>query len=129
VVTGLAGVLGTFALLLALGGLYGALSHIVARRTREIGIRLALGASARQIVRMVVLEGLSPVAIGIVAGAIAGAIARAAMQPMLVRLLPKFDPLSILVAPIAMLVVASFACYLPARRASHLDPNIALREL
>jgi ABC-type antimicrobial peptide transport system permease subunit len=78
---------------------------------------------------MVVLEGLSPVAIGIGAGAIAGAIARAAMQPMLARLLPKFDLLSIVAAPIAMLVVASFACYLPARRASRLDPNVALREL
>jgi predicted permease len=129
VLTGLAGVLGTFALLLALAGLYGALSHIVGRRTREIGIRLALGAESRQIVRMVVLEGLTPVALGIGVGAIAAGIARAAMQPMLVRLLPKLDPLSIVIAPIAMLVAASFACYVPARRASRLDPNVALREL
>jgi len=64
VMTKLAGVLGTFALLLALAGLYGALSHVVGRRTREIGVRLALGADAREIVRMVVIEGLGPVAFG-----------------------------------------------------------------
>ena len=129
VVTGLAGVLGTFALLLALVGLYGALSHAVERRTREIGVRLALGADARTIVGMVVLEGLGPVALGIAVGVIVGAIARAAMQPMLVQLLPKVDALSIVVAPIAMLIAASLACYIPARRASRLDPNVALRDL
>jgi predicted permease len=125
---GIAGVLGTFALVLALTGLYGALSHAVAGRTREIGVRLALGSGQRRIVRMVLIDGMLPVACGIAAGGVLGVIARFAMRPAFVRLFPALDAPSLIVAPICMLVAALAACYLPARRASRADPNTALRE-
>ena len=129
VTAGLASLLGSFALVLALAGLYGALSHIVTRRTREIGVRLALGASAQSIVRMVVVDGLRPVVYGVVIGLALGLLARLALQPLFVRLLPTFDPFALAIAPVSMLVAAVVACYLPARRAARVDPNVALRNL
>jgi predicted permease len=125
----IAGMLGAFALLLALTGLYGALSHLVSGRTREIGVRLALGAGDRRIIRTVMMDGITPVVYGIVAGALLGTIVRLSMRPIFVRLFPAFDAFSFSVAPVCMLIAAAAACYLPARRASRVDPNFALRDL
>jgi predicted permease len=129
VVMALASLLGAFALVLALAGLYGALSHIVSGRTREMGVRLALGASAPRIVRMVVRDGLVPVLVGIAVGGALAVVARMALQPMFVRMLPKLDPLALALAPASMLIAAVIACYVPARRAARVDPNVALRSL
>jgi predicted permease len=120
---------GAFALLLALDGLYGILSHLVVARTREIGVRIALGADRTQIIRMIVREGLAPVGAGIVMGLVLGAAGRMAMTPLFLRLIPAADPLLIAGVPLLMLAAGVVACYLPARRAARVDPNTALRSL
>ena len=124
-----ASLLGLTALVLALAGLYGVLSQVVAGRTREIGVRLALGAGAPAIRRMVIVQGLSPVAIGLVAGLGFGLIARAAMQPFFLRLLPVTDVTLMILLPALFLGAGLVACYVPARGASRIDPNVALRNL
>jgi ABC-type antimicrobial peptide transport system permease subunit len=125
----LAGVLGSLALVLALAGLYGALSHVFARRTREIGVRLALGATANQILRMVLLDGLRPVVTGLVLGSGIGFVLRLAMQPLFVPMLPKADVVILLVVPFSMVACGLIACLVPARRAACVEPNVALRNL
>jgi ABC-type antimicrobial peptide transport system permease subunit len=129
IVAGLAGALGTMALVLALTGLYGVLSHVVAGRTREIGLRIALGAGAARIQRMLLKEGLSPVLIGMAAGFGVAAIARAGLQPVFQRIVPAIDTGLIALVPALFIAAGLVACYLPARRASRVDPNVALRNL
>lgn len=129
VAAGLTGILGGFALALALAGLYGALSHVVLRRRREIGLRLALGADRSGILRMVLRDGLRPVGAGIVVGLGLGAMARLALTPLFDRLLPPLDLLVLTIVPALMLTCGVAACVLPARRASRVDPNLALRDL
>ncbi len=126
---GISGMLGAFALALALAGLYGLLSHIVARRTREIGVRLALGASHSQILGLMIREGLGPVAIGVLTGGVFGWLARQGLQPRLAFLVPEIDPLALAGVLLLLLGVGLLACYLPARRAASVDPNVALRAL
>ena len=129
VTAGLTGILGGFALALALAGLYGALSHIVLRRRREIGLRLALGASRLDILRMVLRDGLRPVISGIALGGVLGVIARLWMTPLFERLIPTLDPFVLAVVPLLLLACGALACLIPARRASNVDPNLALRDL
>lgn len=129
IVSSSASLLGLMALVLALAGLYGVLSQVVAGRTREIGVRLALGASAPGIRRMVIAQGLTPVVIGLVGGLAFGLIARAATQPFLLRLVPATDLMLMILLPALFLGAGLVACYLPARRASEIDPNVALRNL
>jgi ABC-type antimicrobial peptide transport system permease subunit len=126
---GLAGLLGIVALVLAAIGLHGVLSDVVARRSREVGVRLALGATPARIVRMILVEGTRPVLAGIVLGLTLGTIARMAMRPVFVRILPASDVTALAVVPALFVAVALLACYLPARRASGADPNTALRHL
>ena len=129
VMAGTSGLLGTLALVLAMVGLYGVLSHLVARRTREVGIRMALGADRARIMRMMIADGFRPVALGIVAGLGFGALARAAMRPIFVRLLPAVDHGTLIAVPVLFIVFALVACYVPARRAARVDPSVALRNL
>jgi predicted permease len=129
VVGGLSSVLGTLALVVALAGLFGVLSHVVASRTREIGIRLALGAGRRRILSMVLREGLSPVLLGLGAGLGLAVLARFGLQPMFTRLLPALDVMALAVVPLLFLGAGVAACYLPARRAAAVDPKRALRDL
>jgi predicted permease len=119
---------GALALVLACMGLYGMVAYSVARRTREMGIRLALGADRSRVVRMVVAGGAVLVGLGAVVG-IAGSIGLGTVIGRSSFLLgvPALDPLSLLAAPALLAVVAGLATWLPARRASSVDPVRALR--
>jgi predicted permease len=129
ITAGLTGILGGFALALALAGLYGALTHVILRRRREIGLRMALGASRRDILRMVLRDGLRPVVSGIALGLALGVLARVWMTPFFERLIPALDPFVLTVVPLLLLACGAVACLIPARRASRVDPNLALRDL
>lgn len=122
----LASLFGLLALLLACIGLYGLLAYEVARRTREIGIRSALGAQKREILRLVGGQGLLLVACGAILG-VAGAMAvTRSLQTLLYGVTPS-DPLTYLGVSVLLIVVGLAACYIPARRATRVDPVVALR--
>jgi putative ABC transport system permease protein len=115
-----------FAVLLAALGLYGVISYSVGQRTHELGIRMALGAQYRDIVRMVLGEGLLLASIGIAIG-IAGALALTRFLRSLLFEIKPTDPATFIAAAILLTLVALAACYIPARRAMRVDPMIALR--
>jgi predicted permease len=122
----LAMIFGGLAMFLAAIGIYGVLSQAVSERTGEIGIRMALGASHRDVLKMVLGEGMGFVVLGIIAG-IGGALGMAKLISNLLFGVTGSDP-STLVAAAAILIASAFAaCYLPARRAMKVDPNTALR--
>jgi putative ABC transport system permease protein len=121
---GLAGL----AMLLAGVGLYGVIAFSVSRRTREIGIRMALGSSRGTVVQRVLREALTLVVIGTVAGVALAALAAQALSSVLLGVTP-FDPISYLTAGAVLLMVAGLAAVVPARRAASVDPLIALRSL
>lgn len=123
----LASFFGLLALLLACVGLYGVLSYGVARRTNEIGIRMALGAQGRNVLWLVLREALLLVAIGLVVGVLASLAVTKTAASLLYELKPN-DPLTIGLATLVLAVVALLAGYLPARRAARVDPMIALRD-
>ena len=114
------------ALLLGAVGLYGVVNYAVACRTREIGLRMALGALRTTVMRAVFASGMRPVFIGLAVG-VAGTIATArALRHVLYEVSPT-DPLSLCTVVLMMLLSSGFACYLPARRAAALEPIVALR--
>ena len=114
------------ALLLAAVGLYGVLAFAVAQRTREIGVRIALGASRRSVLGMVVRQGMALVAVGLAIGLVAAIGVTRVMTTLLYRTEP-FDPLTFASVPFVLCAVALLACYLPARRAARTEPMVALR--
>ena len=122
----LSGFFGVLALMLATIGLYGILSYAVASRTNEIGIRIALGASTRGVVKLILREALTLVVIGVFAGLPAVFVVARFAEALLFDL-SATDPLSLVIAGVMMLVVAIIAAYLPARRAMRIDPLVALR--
>lgn len=117
---------GGVALLLACIGLYGVIAYAVAQRTHEFGIRFALGATGRDILTLMMGQGMRVVAIGTIIGIALSLLATTAMRPLLLGMQP-LDPVSFLVAPVLLAAVAMMASLLPARRASRLDPLEALR--
>jgi ABC-type antimicrobial peptide transport system permease subunit len=127
IVAGITSLLGAFAWVMALAGLFGVLSHLVQLRTREIGIRVALGARHGEIVRMVVRQGLAPVCIGLAAGLTAVLLVAGALGSQFPLLTGAIDPLALLLLAATLTGAAALACYLPARRASWVEPNDALR--
>ena len=114
------------ALALSAIGIYGVLAYVVTQRTREIGIRMALGARAADVMRLVLREGMAPVAGGTAAGVLAALLATRVLRTMLFGVTP-FDPVSLAAAPVLLGAVAFIACALPARRATRVDPLVALR--
>ena len=125
----LAAVLGLLALALAMAGLYGVLSYIVAGRTREVGVRMALGATRPGIFGLILFDGIRPVLEGVAVGLGVAAFAGAALRPFVVRVLPAIDPLTFTLLPIPFVLAALVACYLPARRAATVEPTVALKHL
>ncbi len=122
----LSGFFGILALGLAAVGLYGVMAYAVTQRTREVGIRLALGARRGEVVGMIVRESLKPVLLGMAVG-LAGALAVTRLVAGLLYGVAPRDPFSIILAAAAMLIVALLAAALPARRASRVEPMTALR--
>jgi putative ABC transport system permease protein len=115
------------ALLLAAVGLSAVIAHAVSQRTKEIGVRMAIGAAANDIRRMVFREGMWPVAMGLVLGLVASSAVNRILQSQLVGVSP-FDPVTMVGAPVVLIVVALLACQFPAQRAMNVDPVIALRQ-
>jgi len=121
--------LGGFAglsMLLAAIGLYGVLAYIVTQRTQEIGIRMALGAQQVDVLKLVLHQGMTLTAIGIVAG-LAGALALTRLMSSLLYDMKPFDPATFAAVSLLLTAVAFFACWLPARRAARVDPMGGLR--
>ena len=114
------------AVVLAIIGVYGVMSYAVARRTQEMGIRVALGAGSRQVVGMVLRQGMRTVGIALTIGIVAALGVTRLLQSQLFGV-KATDPLTFAVVPLALGAIALVACYLPARRASRVDPLVALR--
>ncbi|HEX6107349.1 MAG TPA: ABC transporter permease [Gemmatimonadales bacterium] len=124
-----AGLLGGFALaalLLATVGIYGVITYGVVQRTRELGIRMALGAGSARLLREVVSQGLLPVAAGLALGAVGALLGTRVLRSLLFGV-GATDPLTFAGVTVVLLLVALIASYLPARRASRADPMVALR--
>jgi ABC-type antimicrobial peptide transport system permease subunit len=120
------GILGTLALVLAVVGMYGVMAYHVTARTREIGIRMALGAQRADVFRLVIGQGVRVTLAGIAAGLILSAMAARPLASLLYGVSPT-DAATWVAAVAVWLVVAPLACWLPARRATRIDPVVALR--
>ncbi len=121
--------LGAFAavsLALAAIGLFGVMAYLVAQRTREIGVRLALGATRGEVFRLILGRGMALAAIG-AAGGVGAALWLTRVMETLLFSVSRTDPITFVAVPAALIVVAGLACYLPARRAMKVDPVVALR--
>jgi predicted permease len=117
---------GTLAFLLSMVGLYGVLAFAVGERRREIGIRMALGAEAHDVLRLVIAQGLRLALAGVVVGLLAAYGATRLIKSLLYGV-SATDPLTFVVSALLLIAVALVACWLPARRATKVDPLIALR--
>jgi len=122
----LMGVFAMAALLLAMAGILGVLAYSVARRTREIGVRIALGASTRNVLGLVLRQALITAVIGVMAGLVGAILLTRTMRSLLFEVSPN-DPVTLLGVTLLLLAVALLAAYIPARRATRVDPMVALR--
>jgi ABC-type antimicrobial peptide transport system permease subunit len=118
---------GTLAILLAMVGVYGVMSWVVGQRTTEFGIRMALGARARDVVTMLMIQSLKPIATGVVLGVVGGFGLSRAFNSMFWRI-TTVDPFVLAVISVVMLVVALLAAWVPVNRVTRIDPQAALRE-
>ena len=124
--TGVMGAFALVALLLAVLGIYGVNAYAVTARRNEIGLRMALGATRSSVLRQVILRGMVPTGIGIVAGLLGAAATTSLLRSVLVGT-DALDPLAFLGAALLLACAATLACYFPARRATRIDPAIILR--
>ena len=121
----LAGAMGILGLALAVVGVYGVVSFAASQRTREIGIYMALGASPRDVLSLILRQGVYLVAAGMVAG-LAGAFAITRLMGSLLLVSPS-DPFTFIGVTLMLAAIALWACYVPAIRAARVDPTVALR--
>jgi predicted permease len=126
VAAGMASTFGALALALATLGLYSVMTYAVSQRTREIGIRMALGASLRDVLRLIVSQGMRMALIGIALG-LAGAVALTRVLSSLLLGVGATDPLTFVGVVISLAAIALLACWIPARRAAKVDPMVVLR--
>jgi ABC-type antimicrobial peptide transport system permease subunit len=120
------GTVSLLALLIAATGIYGMLSYHVVERTSEIGIRMALGAQRHNVLLLIVRDGMKLAAIGTGVGVVTAIVLARVMSSLLIGVGPT-DPLTLVTVSLGALVVAVLACYIPARRATKVDPLVALR--
>ena len=126
IMTAMMGVFAVFALLMAGAGLYAVMAYAVSRRTHEIGVRLALGARPRDIMRMITRQGMKLTLAGLAFG-LAGALALTRVMSRILFGVSALDPLTFILVSLLFIGVALLACWIPARRAMRVDPMIALR--
>jgi putative ABC transport system permease protein len=126
ILTQLAGFFGLVAMLLGAIGIYGVMAYTVEQRTREMGIRRALGASPADVTRIVLEQGLKLTLVGVAIGVVLAAGATRGMSAILYKV-KTGDPITFIAVAAFFTVVALAACYIPARRATHVDPMVALR--
>jgi len=119
-------VFGGIALILAIVGVYGVLSYSVSQQTREIGIRMAMGAQTASVTSLVVKQGMRLAIVGLVAGLVLAFAAMRAMSSLLYDV-SAHDPLIFAGVTLVLATAAVLACYIPARKAAHVDPLVALR--
>ena len=122
----LGGAFGVLAMSLAAIGLYGVVSFMVGRRTQEIGIRMTLGAQRAEVLRMVLTNGLSLAAAGLVAGVAIAVLATPLLRSILVGVSP-WDPWTFVAVSLVLIIATAVASYIPASRATHVDPMVVLR--
>ena len=125
--TTMLGAFAAFALLLAIVGVYGVMSHLVAQGSHDIGIRMALGADRAGILRMVLRQGMELTVVGVVAGLL-GAVALTRVMASLLFGVSTTDLVTFAIVPLVLIATAMLAVYFPALRATRVDPTAALRE-